>query len=793
MTSTWLIVIPLAGAVVAAIWPHERTRPWLLPALPGSSIPRWLSGSSSILRWSRRTPGSASIRSRGRCCPAVSLLFLACAAYAVSYLGIRTERPNRVFVVSLLAVLGLLSAGHQARHLVVLWITTEAVTLATVPLLHFNGTSRAFEATWKYLLIGGTGIALSLLGSFCLGYASLRGGGTGDLTLTALLAQGVALSRPWVLIAWVLLLVGYGTKMGLAPMHTWKPDAYGEAPGIVGALLAGGVTTVAFTAVLRVRAVVAAAGAGAIADRTLLVIGLFSMLVAALFLLGTRDFKRMLAYSSVEQMGILVIGASFGGAGAWAALFHIWSNGLTKGALFLSAGNIRRAAGARTVDEVSGMAAITPKSAAIFVTGMFAVTACPPFAPFFSELRVVRAALETGHRTAIAIFFVCLLFAFFGLSRLVFAIVDGRPRPAARSGAKSLRETAGVILPPVVLLGLSVVAGAGDTRGAARCLGGGGRPALSPAMSTSSPFALLANATSIAWADLPEWPVAELVRTTAAELDRGARLCAWFGVPDGEATRLVALIAFDADNTLAVARSAPASGGYPALTATHAQAHLFEREVWEQHGLKPEGHPWLKPVRTSGGSAPAMGEFFRVEGREVHEVAVGPVHAGIIEPGHFRFQCAGEEVLHLEIALGYQHRGVERALTGGPHRATRHQIEAVSGDATIAHATAHASVCEALAGGEAPLRAQWLRLIALELERLANHTGDLGALANDVAFLPTAAACGKIRGDFLNLTALICGNRFGRGLVRPGGCGYDVGTGATRASDRPIAERLVRG
>src|ERR1019366_7576165 len=298
--------------------------------------------------------------------PAVSLLFLVCAVYGVTYLAVRPERPNRVFVAALLAVLGLLSAGHQARHLGLLWIATEAVTLAAVPLLHFNGTGRAYEATWKYLLVGGTGIALSLLGSFFLGYASLRGGGGGDLTFAALTAQGAGLSRPWVLGAWVLLLAGYGTKMGLAPMHTWKPDAYGEAPGIVGAILAGGVTTVAFTAILRVRSVIGAAGAGAVADRTLLVIGLFSMLIAALLLLATRDFKRMLAYSSVEHMGILVIGAAFGAAGTWAALFHVWSNSLTKGTLFLSAGNIRRAAGARTIDVVGGMTAVTPQSAAIF-------------------------------------------------------------------------------------------------------------------------------------------------------------------------------------------------------------------------------------------------------------------------------------------------------------------------------------------------------------------------------------------------------------------------------------------
>ena len=293
-------------------------------------------------------------------------------------------------------------------------------------------------------------------------------------------------------------------------------------------------------------------------------------------------------------------------------------------------------------------------------------------------------------------------------------------------------------------------------------------------MNATQEFALLGNATSLPWAEVPEWPVDEFVEATAAQLDRGGRLCAWFGVPEGGGTRLVAVVAFDAENTLAVGRSAPVRGGYPALTLRCAQAHLFEREVWEQHGLVPEGHPWLKPVRLDHGAGPAVGAFFQVEGREVHEVAVGPVHAGIIEPGHFRFQCAGEEVLHLEIALGYQHRGVEEALAGGPHRATLSQMETVAGDSSIAHATAHALVRETLAGAEAPLRAQWLRAIALELERLANHTGDLGALANDVAFLPTAAACGKIRGDFLNLTALLCGNRFGRGLVRPGGCRYEL-------------------
>lgn len=450
-----LILLPLAGAALAAVWRGERTRPLLLPVVGIAHLilSFWLFIDPPPVppgAWIAFDPLARAVL------PVVSLLFAVCAVYGVSYLRVRAERKNRIFVVSLLAVLGLISAGHQARHLGLLWIATEGVTLATVPLIHFNGTARAFEATWKYLLVGGTGIALSLLGSFCLGYASLYGGGGGDLTFASLVAQGAGLSRAWVLTAWVLVLVGYGTKMGLAPMHTWKPDAYGEAPGIVGALLAGGVTTVAFTAILRVRAVVSAAGAGVVADRTLLAIGLFSMFVAALMLLGTRDFKRMLAYSSIEHMGILSVAAAFGPAGIWAALFHVWSNSLAKGALFMSAGNIRRAAGARTMDEVRGMALVTPRSAGIFVAGMFAVTACPPFSPFFSELRVLRAGFETSHYAADGFFLLFLLFAFFGLTRVVFPIVDGRPRAVVRSVDRRLVESPGVIIAPLVLLGLSV-------------------------------------------------------------------------------------------------------------------------------------------------------------------------------------------------------------------------------------------------------------------------------------------------------------------------------------------------
>jgi len=315
-------------------------------------------------------------------------------------------------------------------------------------------------------------------------------------------------------------------------------------------------------------------------------------------------------------------------------------------------------------------------------------------------------------------------------------------------------------------------------------------------------WARLGNGESIATAAVPVLPPETFRRTVIGATDRGGRISALFGTPgEGRALRLFAVVADDAQGGLAVC-AADVTGSFEALTPNCPQAHYFEREIAEQWGIEPRGHPWPKPVRfpprrearpgvapgaetaaqtgldmgADAGAAPRAGliEYFRVEGEEIHEVAVGPVHADVIEPGHFRFQCLGEEVLHLEIALGYQHRGVERALRGGPGRRTLPYIETLAGDTTVGHAHAYALAVEALAGIHVPPRGMAILGIALELERLANHIGDLGALAGDVAYLPTASYCGRLRGDILNLTALLCGSRFGRGLVRPGGVAFDL-------------------
>ena len=228
---------------------------------------------------------------------------------------------------------------------------------------------------------------------------------------------------------------------------------------------------------------------------------------------------------------------------------------------------------------------------------------------------------------------------------------------------------------------------------------------------------------------------------------------------------------------LRVLRGSGARGAvFPAITTRHPAAQIFERELWEQTGLQPLGHPWLKPVRYEGDRQQHMAEypFFKVRGQEVHEVGVGPVHASVIEPGHFRFMCHGEQVHHLEIQLGYQHRGVEALLLRRPPLALTTLVETIVGDSSVAYAWGHCAAVEALSGTLATAGSDLVRGVALELERVAMHLATLTGMATDIAFLQGGASYGRLRTAIINAIMRICGSRFGRGWLRPGGVRFGL-------------------
>jgi Ni,Fe-hydrogenase III large subunit len=259
----------------------------------------------------------------------------------------------------------------------------------------------------------------------------------------------------------------------------------------------------------------------------------------------------------------------------------------------------------------------------------------------------------------------------------------------------------------------------------------------------------------------------------------GERLVTLWGQPALEPTEATLTAVLASGGSVSVLRTTtPREPGFRSLTRELPMFHVFERELFERLGVRPLGHPWLKPVRHPAGGPRAIASypFYSVEGKVVHEVAVGPIHAGVIEPGHFRFMCLGEQVHHLEVQLGYQHRGVEPMLLARDPRRLGPLVETIAGDSSVAHGWAWAAGLEALAGlGPEPGR-DASRALGLELERIGMHLAGLAGLATDIAFLQGSATYGRLRTTAINTSMRLCGSRFGRGWVRAGAtpAGWDA-------------------
>jgi hydrogenase-4 component F len=394
-----------------------------------------------------------------------SVLFLGATVYGIGYVarepvagqmdfedgGFFQNEPESVFTGGILLLLAAMSLAILSRHLALQWVAIEATTLASAPLIYYHQNRRSLEAAWKYLILCSVGIAVALLGIFFLRMTIQDG--SHDLTLAALMERAGTLDHRWLSTAFIFMLVGYGTKMGLAPLHTWLPDAHSEAPSPVSAMLSGALLNCAFLGILRVQQICAAAGMASFGGDLLILFGLLSMGLAGAFILRQADYKRMLAYSSVEHMGILALGVGLGGLGLFGSFLHTVNHSIVKAMLFLTAGNILSRFHTKDTMKIQGACDALPISGALWIAGFLAATGSPPFGTFISEFAILRAVLEQGRWVIAVLYVLFLLLAFVGMTGIVLRMALGR------SEVNRVREPLTAVLPPIAFAVLALLLG----------------------------------------------------------------------------------------------------------------------------------------------------------------------------------------------------------------------------------------------------------------------------------------------------------------------------------------------
>ncbi len=377
----------------------------------------------------------------------ISLLFFLISVYAVGYLKEREIQAENVFSGFMLLFLSSMTMVTLSDHIMVMWIAIEATTLASAPLIYIHRSTASLEATWKYVLICSVGIAMALLGSVLITLSMDIGGVTAPMSFSRLTGVAGQLDPFWLKAGFVFILVGYGTKMGLAPMHTWLPDAHSEAPSPASALLSGVLLNCAYLGIFKTHKIMHAAGLGDFSGMILMAFGLISILAAATFILRQNEYKRLLAYSSIENMGIIAFGTGVGGLGVYGAVICMIHHSLIKSSLFLCAGNILLGYGDRLIKHTGDLAGRMPRTFVAFFAGFAGISGFPPLGIFIGEVFIVMGAFKAGHYAAVGIFMASLCVIFAGLANQVMKIsFDGFDRRVR------LKEKAALIWPQYILL-----------------------------------------------------------------------------------------------------------------------------------------------------------------------------------------------------------------------------------------------------------------------------------------------------------------------------------------------------
>lgn len=384
----------------------------------------------------------------------VAVIGLIVSWYSVGYLkaevakGIIGFRRVRQYFVLLHLFLFAMFFAVITPNPIVMWIAIEATTLSTAFLISFYNKPSAMEAAWKYLILNSVGLLLGFFGTLLFLYPALQTGQEGLITWHSIRAS-ISGFDPFVAkIAFIFILIGYGTKMGLVPMHTWLPDAHSKAPVPISGLLSGVLLNIAFFAILRFKALVDLAVGPDFSRALLIFFGLTSILVSAFIIFIQKNYKRLLAYSSIEHMGVMALGFGFGGVGASAALLHMIYHSIAKSLLFLSAGHLFLKYSSTKIIHVQGVLSVLPSTGILFIIGFLAITGVPPFGIFITEFTILSAGIQTHPAvTVMALFGLTLVFI--GFFRHTVAMLFGKNETGLPPG-----EAGQGTMAPVVVLAL---------------------------------------------------------------------------------------------------------------------------------------------------------------------------------------------------------------------------------------------------------------------------------------------------------------------------------------------------
>jgi hydrogenase-4 component F len=390
---------------------------------------------------------------------ATGFLYAATAGYAIGYLrGEESTAYLRRLYVGLNVFAWSMLAAPAVNGLALLWIAIEITTVVSALLVAIEDTDGAVEASWKYVLLASAGLGIALLATIFMYYAGAQVlGASYDLAFAPLLAAGHALPPVAVRLAFVLAVLGFGTKVGLFPVHTWLPDAHSEAPTPISAMLSGALLATSFYAVLRFYQIAVAALGPRFPQTVLLVFGVASLLLAALYLLDQGDIKRMLAYSSVEHMGILAIAVSFGAPLAlFGALLHVLAHAAAKGNAFFGAGILVRKYATKDLSRLRGAMGVLPWTAPLFLLAVLALSAMPPFGIFRSEFAIVAGGLQSSRNAATVILVALVTVAFLGLSAATTRVIY-TPNPASEGPAAVIRGEVSAWMVAPMLAGIGAL------------------------------------------------------------------------------------------------------------------------------------------------------------------------------------------------------------------------------------------------------------------------------------------------------------------------------------------------